>query len=438
MFDSIVLYSKKNKRVVNVNYIEFIKQECIPAFGCTEPIALAYGAALARDLLGEEPKKIIAKVSGNMIKNAKAVKVPGTEGRKGLEISLVCGALLGDASKELEVLSGVDKSQLSLCDEKIKEGMVEIHLAPNKTGLYIDIQLEGEENTSRVILDQSHTNVVRKEKNGEVIFEKPAAQVEGHDVELSFEKIYEFAKHGDYREIQNILDMEIEYNYDIALEGLKHPYGSNIGKIILENDTGSLSEKLVAYAAAGSDARMAGSEKPVIINSGSGNQGITVSVPIIVYAKEHNCPKEELYRALIFANLIGLYLKEGIGKLSAYCGVVSAASAAVCGIGYLRKEEKEVLKETLSNALAVNSGLICDGAKASCAMKIASSLRNAFLAYDQAKSNNSFLSGDGIVKPDLEQTIRTVGHIARYGMKTTDEVILKEMLNDESYIDAMK
>lgn len=421
-----------------MNYIEWLKQECIPAFGCTEPIALAYGAALARELLGEEPKKIVALVSGNMIKNAKAVKVPGTEGRKGLEISLVCGALLGDSHKELEVLSDIDKTKLSFCDEKIAEGMVEIGLAPGKTGLYIDITLRGETHSARVVLDRSHTNVVRREKDGVVLFEQ-AEREEGEEVPpLSFEAIYTFAQEGDYEELKELLDLEIEYNYEIAMEGLSHPYGSNIGKLILEHYADNASEKLVAYAAAGSDARMAGSEKPVIINSGSGNQGITVSVPIVVYAREHGCSQDRLYRALIFANLIGLYLKQGIGKLSAYCGVVSAASAAVCGIGFLQQEEESVLKETLSNALAVNSGLICDGAKASCAMKIASSLRNAFLAYDQAKSDNSFVSGDGIVKPDLEQTIKTVGHIAKYGMKSTDEVILKEMLNDESYIEAMK
>lgn len=224
--------------------------------------------------------------------------------------------------------------------------------------------------------------------------------------------------------------MEIEYNIAIAEEGIHNNWGSNIGKLVLDKRPDDFVEKMVAYASAGSDARMSGCEKPVVINSGSGNQGITVSVPIILYAREHHCEENQLYRALIFANLLGLYMKQGIGKLSAYCGVVSASSASVAGIAFLSGEGEKIIRELLTNSLVVNSGLICDGAKPSCAMKIASSLRNAFLAYQQAKAGKSFQPGDGIVKGDFEETIHTISVIARDGMKKTDEVILHEMVTE--------
>ncbi|SMB91613.1 L-cysteine desulfidase [Peptoniphilus asaccharolyticus DSM 20463] len=411
-----------------MDYISYMKKELVPAFGCTEPIALAYASAVAREILNKEPEKIFANVSGNIIKNANSVTVPGTDGRKGLAISIVAGAFLGDASKQLEVLSGVDKAKLDDCDKKIESGIIDIQLKPGVANLYIDIKLVAGEESSRVVVQGGHTNIILKEKNNEVIYEKGLESEDECKIDFSFEKIYDFAKTCDYSEIKDILDLEVEYNIAIAKDGIENSWGSNIGKLILNSCHDNSTEKLVAYAAAGSDARMAGSEKPVVINSGSGNQGITVSVPIILYAKDKKFSEDELYRALVFANLIGLYLKQGIGKLSAYCGVVSAASASVCGIGYLNNEPVEILKGILSNALAVNSGIICDGAKPSCAMKIASSLRNAFLAYEQAKTENSFEAGDGIVKATLDETIETVSNIARYGMKTTDEVILNEML----------
>lgn len=417
-----------------MNYKDYMKKELIPAFGCTEPIALAYAAAKASEVLGEKPEKIKSKLSGNMIKNAHSVKVPGTEGRKGIEISLVAGALYGDASKELQVLENMDKSRLSEADELIKNNMVDMELMPNVSNLYIEVEAIKGDNSATVILEKDHTNIVKIIKNNEVIFEKAKENSEEKKVDFSFEKIYDFAKNEDYSDIKYILDNQINYNLAIAKEGIENSWGSNIGSIILKNSKDDFVEEMVAHASAGSDARMSGCEKPVVINSGSGNQGITVSVPIIMYAQNKNFSKDELYRALIFANLMGLYLKQGIGKLSAYCGVVSASSASVAGIAFLEKEDKEIIKETLSNALAGNSGLICDGAKPSCAMKIASSLRNAFLSYDQAKAGESFESGDGIVMDSLEETMQTVGRIARYGMKSTDEVILNEMLGNTDYI----
>ena len=412
-----------------MNYNKYLREKMVPAFGCTEPIALAFAASRARFILGEDPDKIKASLSGNIIKNVNSVKVPGTDGRKGIEISLAAGAFLGDHTKKLEVLSDVDKSKLEYLDDLIDKGLCDIELLHEKKGLYIDVAMEKGDKKSRVIIKDFHTNIIYESLNDEVLFEKKEEEIKEEDkIDLSFDKIYDFAKNDNYDEIIDVLDKEIEYNYAIAKEGIENPWGANIGKIVLEEAGDKYSEKLVAYAAAGSDARMSGCEKPVVINSGSGNQGITVSVPIIIYAKDHDIPRDKLYRSLIFANLIGLYIKEGIGELSAYCGVVSAGSASVCGLAFMEDEDKDLIKEILTNALATNSGLICDGAKESCAIKIASSLKMGFLAYKQAKAGNSFKAGDGIVKEDIDEMIKTVGHIAMKGMKETDEVILREMI----------
>lgn len=412
-----------------MDYNSFLREKMVAAFGCTEPIALAFAASRAREILGEDPEKITAKLSGNMIKNVNSVKVPGTDGRKGIEISLAAGAFLGDYKKKLEVLSDVDKSKLEYLDDLIKNGLVDIELVHEIKGLYIDIIMEKAAKKSRVVIKDYHTNIIFESLNDEIIFEKKdEVEKEEDKIDLSFDKIYDFAKNGNYESIIDVLDKEINYNYAIAKEGIENPWGANIGKMVLEDAENNYKDKLVAYAAAGSDARMSGCEKPVVINSGSGNQGITVSVPIIIYAKDHDIDKDKLYRSLIFANLIGLYLKEGIGELSAYCGVVSAAAASVCGIAFMKDEDRALIKEILTNALATNSGIICDGAKESCAIKIASSLKMSFLAYRQAKEGNSFKAGDGIVKGDIDEMIKTVGHIAMDGMRETDEVILREMI----------
>ena len=413
-----------------MNYIEYFKQEIVPAFGCTEPIALAYAAAKAKEVLGTNPDRITARLSGNMIKNANSIKVPGTDGRKGIAISLVTGAFLGDAVKKLQVLENVDKSRLCEADALIEQGIVHTELVPGVSNLYIEVEEHSGDDYAKVVLEDSHTNITLIERNGEILYKQDKNSSKENTINFSFEQIYDFARNADYSEIRPILDMEIEYNIAIAEEGIQNNWGSNIGKLVLDKRPDDFVEKMVAYASAGSDARMSGCEKPVVINSGSGNQGITVSVPIILYAREHHCEENQLYRALIFANLLGLYMKQGIGKLSAYCGVVSASSASVAGIAFLNGEGEKIIRELLTNSLVVNSGLICDGAKPSCAMKIASSLRNAFLAYQQAKAGKSFQPGDGIVKDDFEETIHTISVIARDGMKKTDEVILNEMVTE--------
>ena len=342
--------------------------------------------------------------------------------------------LLGDANKELEVLADIDKSKLDLCDKFIDEGLVTVNLQANKVGLYIQIILENDSESSSVTIEGNHTNIVEIKKNEEILFEKEDDNKEELKVGFSFDQIYNFAKTCDYSDIRDILDRQISYNEKISKEGIQNNWGSNIGKIILQNNPNNYYEKLAAYAAAGSDARMNGCELPVVINSGSGNQGITTSVPLILYARDYNLSDDCLYRALIFSNLISLYMKDQIGKLSAYCGVVSASSAVISSIAFINDEDKKIIEETITNALAGNSGIICDGAKSSCAMKIASSIRNATLAYQQSKSNNSFGVGDGIVKDSIDKTIDTVGKIAKYGMKKTDEVVLSEMIENYDYL----
>lgn len=417
-----------------MNYKDYLKRELKVAFGCTEPIALAYAAAKAREVLGEVPEKIDADLSANMIKNANSVYVPGTEGRKGSAISIAAGALLGDPSKELEVLAHIDKSGLEDCDTFIRENRIHIALKENVANLYIQITAYAGDSYAKVRIVDEHTNIVHVEKNGEVLFHKNESVEEEVQVDFTFDQIYDYAQTVDLKDFEELLNLEIEYNGAIAQEGIDNPWGSGIGRLILDARPDDLREKIAAYTAAGSDARMSGAENPVVINSGSGNQGISISVPLILYAKEKNLPRETLLRGLLFSNLLGLYQKKNIGKLSAFCGVVSAASASICGIAFLNGDDKEIIEETLSNALAVNGGILCDGAKASCAMKIASSLRNGFLAYDQAVAGRSFHANDGVVKKDIDDTLEVMGNIARYGMKKTDEVILNEVLGNRDYI----
>lgn len=411
-----------------MNYKELLKSELLPAFGCTEPIALAFVASKVREVLGEIPDHIEISCSGNMIKNAKSVIVPGAGGKKGIEISCTLGVLAGNPKKELEVLTDTTPKDIERATEMIQNGYCTIKLVPDVENLYIAIKGTKDDSYATVIVEGKHTNIIHIEKNHNIILHKEKSFQELAYSNFSFDEIYEFARECDYEDIKPILDLQISYNKAIAEEGIKNNYGANIGKLILEVSD-NIEEKARAYAAAGSDARMSGCEMPVIINSGSGNQGITISVPIIIYAEHFKMDEDKLYRALIFANLIGLYQKKGIGRLSAYCGVVCAASASIAGIAFLNNESTRIIKETLVNSLAGNSGILCDGAKPSCAMKIASSINNAFLGYRQARTDNSFVSGDGIVKETVDETIKTVGHIAKYGMKETDVTILNEMIH---------
>ena len=409
------------------DYIELLKREVKPAFGCTEPIALAFASAKAAELLGVTPDHIHGRLSGNIIKNAKSVTIPNSEGRTGIYYSLILGALVGTAKKELEVLEDVTHEQVVAADRLFEADFCSIELAEGVENLYIEVVATAGEHTSKVIVQNTHTTISYAEKDGQVLIALTPEEVTKHSMELCFDSCYEFAMTVDAAELEDILGPQLDLNMAIAEEGMKNNYGSNIGKLIISNST-SIADKARAYAAAGSDARMDGCSMPVMINCGSGNQGITLSVPIMMYAKEYDVPRAHTLRSLALANVLALYIKQYIGRLSAYCGVVSAASATAAGVAFLLKESKEVVWETLSNALAGTSGVVCDGAKASCAMKIGMSLGNSLLAYTQAKTKNSFKAGQGIVKETIDDTVQTVATIAREGMKETDVVILETML----------
>lgn len=409
------------------DYIELLKREVKPAFGCTEPIALAFASAKAAELLGVTPDHIHGRLSGNIIKNAKSVTIPNSEGRTGIYYSLILGALVGTAEKELEVLEDVTHEQVVEADRLFAADFCSVELAEGVENLYIEVVATAGEHTSKVIVQNTHTTISYAEKDGQVLIALTPEEVTKHSMELCFDSCYEFAMTVDATELEDILGPQLDLNMAIAEEGMKNNYGSNIGKLIISNST-SIADKARAYAAAGSDARMDGCSMPVMINCGSGNQGITLSVPIMMYAKEYDVPRDHTLRSLALANVLALYIKQYIGRLSAYCGVVSAASATAAGVAFLLKESKEVVWETLSNALAGTSGVVCDGAKASCAMKIGMSLGNSLLAYTQAKTENSFKAGQGIVKETIDDTVQTVATIAREGMKETDVVILETML----------
>ncbi len=408
-------------------YIELLRREVKPAFGCTEPIALAFAAAKAAELLGVRPDRIHGRLSGNIIKNAKSVTIPNSEGRTGIYYSLILGALVGTAAKELEVLEDLTREHVVEADRLFEADYCDIELAEGVENLFIEVTATAGEHMSKVIVQNTHTTISYAEKDGEVLIALSSEEVAKHSMELCFDSCYEFASTVDAKELEEILGPQLDLNMAIAEEGMKNNYGSNIGKLIISNSS-SIADKARAYAAAGSDARMDGCSMPVMINCGSGNQGITLSVPIMMYAKEYGIDRDHTLRSLALANVLALYIKQYIGRLSAYCGVVSAASATAAGVAFLMSESKEVVWETLSNALAGTSGVVCDGAKASCAMKIGMSLGNSLLAYTQAKTENSFKAGQGIVKEDIDHTVRTVATIAREGMKQTDVVILETML----------
>lgn len=410
------------------DYTNFFKSAMIPAFGCTEPIALAYAAAVGRKYIEKEPVSITVKCSGNLIKNARAVVVPNSGGLKGMEISTILGAVAGNPDKKLEVLTDVNKKDIQRADELNQKGICKIQLIPGLVGLYIDCSMEDQEgNQSRVVIQDAHTNIIKIEQNGKTVFEKDQEADDSMNPDFSFDEIYEFAKNCDLAPLQDVLDKMIEYNSRIAEEGLTNPWGAQVGKTLY--DQGSQEDKEIAHAAAGSDARMSGCEMPVVINSGSGNQGMTLSLPIIERAKNINAPKEDLYRALIFSALIAEYQKQYVGKLSAFCGAASAAASAGGGLAFLEGQPKQVIADTISNALVTMAGLICDGAKPSCAAKIAISLKMAYTAYNQAKEGRSFVAGDGLVGKDIDATIRSIGRVAREGMEKTDIVILDEMMD---------
>lgn len=413
-----------------MDYISLLQKEMKPAFGCTEPIALAYAAAKAASVLDEFPNHIHARCSANIIKNVKSVVIPNSGGRKGLAAATVLGAIVGHPERELEVLESATDEDRKWLGTLLEANFCTVELAEGVDNLYIEITSTTDEHTAVVRIENAHTNITYVSVDGNVISEtiNEIKKSENSTCPMTFDSIYEFAKAGDISGILPSIKQQVEYNTAISNEGLSNDYGANIGRLLLlDDETPSLETKCKARAAAGSDARMSGCPLPVVICSGSGNQGLTVSMPIITTAEELGKTDEELYRALVFANLLTLYVKSGIGKLSAYCGVVSAGIVSVAGIAFLKGDSKDIIEDTLVNGLVSLSGIVCDGAKPSCAGKIAISLDGAFMGYKQARLNKSYQKGDGLVAHSVDDTIKSIGVVAQ-GMKETDVVILNEML----------
>ena len=413
-----------------MDYISVLQKEMRPAFGCTEPIALAYAAAKAASVLDEFPNHIYARCSANIIKNVKSVVIPNSGGRKGLAAATVLGAIVGHPERELEVLESATDEDRKWLGTLLEANFCTVELAEGVDNLYIEITATTDEHTAVVRIENAHTNITYVSVDGNVISEtiNEIKEAERSTCPMTFDSIYEFAKAGDISGILPSIKQQVEYNTAISNEGLSNDYGANIGRLLLlDDETPSLETKCKARAAAGSDARMSGCPLPVVICSGSGNQGLTVSMPIITTAEELGKTDEELYRALVFANLLTLYVKSGIGKLSAYCGVVSAGIVSVAGIAFLKGDSKDIIEDTLVNGLVSLSGIVCDGAKPSCAGKIAISLDGAFMGYKQARLNKSYQKGDGLVAHSVDDTIKSIGVVAQ-GMKETDVVILNEML----------
>ncbi|MCD7751176.1 MAG: L-serine ammonia-lyase, iron-sulfur-dependent, subunit alpha [Lachnospiraceae bacterium] len=420
-------------------YVQILKEELVPAMGCTEPIALAYAAAKARELLGELPEKVVLQVSGSIIKNVKSVIVPGTNHWKGLEAAAAAGIIAGHAERELEVLSEVDDEERSAMSRYLDQ--VDITVEHIEEGHIFDIIVTeyAGEHYSKVRIADHHTEIVLLEKDGKVLYQKNVADGTGTDGGaaqtadrslLTVEGIWDFANTCDLSDVEAVLDRQIRYNTAIAEEGLKGDYGANIGKVLLKSNGSDVRTRARAYAAAGSDARMNGCELPVIINSGSGNQGMTCSLPLIVYAEELGASREQLLRALIISNLISIHEKTGIGTLSAYCGAVSAGAGAGAGVAYLLGGDYQAIIHTVVNALAIVSGIICDGAKASCAAKIASSVDAGILGYEMYCCGQEFKAGDGIVMKGIEATIDSIGRLGKDGMRQTNDEIISLMIGE--------
>lgn len=423
-----------NRELYNT-YVHILEEELIPAMGCTEPIAIAYAASIARAALGMLPEHVEIHVSGNIIKNVKSVIVPHTGGLHGIEAAVAAGLVAGDQQRELEVIADVTEEQIKQIKAYLEQTEITVAQAETERVFEIDLRAEKDGRRVQVKIVDGHTNVVLVRRNEEILYESSmlseapdeAVHKTDHSL-LEVEKIVLFAEEVELEDVTEVLERQITYNTAIAEEGLRGKYGANIGNVLLTAYGNSVGNRAKAWAAAGSDARMSGCELPVVINSGSGNQGITVSLPIIVYAEELHASKEQLYRALVIGNLIAIHLKTGIGCLSAYCGATSAGCGAAAGITYLYGGGYKEIAHTVVNALAINPGMVCDGAKASCAAKIASAVGAGLLGMEMYRQGSQFVGGDGIVTKGVEKTIMNVGDLAREGMAQTDKEIIQIML----------
>ncbi len=423
----------KHSDVKYAQYLEILREELIPAMGCTEPIAMAYAAAKARQVLGKMPEKIDIVISGNIIKNVKSVVVPNTGGMKGITAAVAAGVVVGDPDKQLEVLADVKAEDIPKIAEFISNCEMTVMKASSSKMLDIDLSLYAGEDSVRLRICDYHTNIVLIEKNGEVLYEADSggdADSETDRSVLNVRDILDFAESVDIECVRELLEKQIEYNLAISEEGLRGEYGAAIGKTLLETRGDDVRVRARAQAAAGSDARMSGCELPVVIVSGSGNQGMTASLPVVVYALDMHATHEQLLRALVVSNLITIHQKTPIGRLSAFCGAVSAGCGAAAGVAWLTEGTYEAVSQTIKNTLGMISGTVCDGAKPSCATKIASAVEAGLLGFDLYEKGKALHGGDGILKDDVERTIESVGQLAREGMRETDEEILDIMLEE--------
>lgn len=417
------------------NYVQILKEELVPAMGCTEPIAIAYGAAFARDVLKEETLHIDVQASGNMIKNTRCVIVPNTGNLVGIEASAIIGLLAGDSKKDLEVISVVDEESIARTAELLKTDFCTVCLLDTTNVLHFIVTLTGVSHTVSVEITNAHTHVQKVMYDDTIVFEDAASdKYLGQFTDrscLNVDDIYEFANSCALKDVNEVIQRQISCNIAIAEEGMTGKYGIGIGQCIFNEYTNDIISKVKAYTAAASEARMSGCCLPVVTNSGSGNQGITCSVPLIIYARNFHYNEEKLIRTLVFSNLMAIHQKTGIGRLSAFCGAVSAACAAGAGFTYLKNGSLEQIKDTITNTLADIPGIVCDGAKATCAAKIATSLDAAIMSHQMAMNHKVYTGHVGILKDDIENTIQSVGRIGKYGMKSTDKEILDIMLDKE-------
>jgi len=416
--------------------IDLLYSELVPALGCTEPIAIAYAAAKARQVLGQMPEHIDIRCSGNIIKNVKGVLVPNSGGMKGVGAAAVLGVVGGNADLALEVLSSVTDEHIAETRKLLDEGFFSCQLQENVANLYIVATVNAGGHTASVTIVNRHTMIAEMTRDGHIIYQLSQYADMQKEKEkskpwtLTMEGIVDFANTADLAEVKPLLDSQIEMNSAIAREGLSNTYGAQVGKTLLDCYPEDVRTRARAYAAAGSDARMGGCSLPVVINSGSGNQGMTVSLPVLQYADKWGISEEKTYRALLISNLTAIHLKHYIGSLSAFCGAVTAACAAGCAITYLAGGTFEQICNTIINTLANVGGIVCDGAKASCAAKIASAVDAAILGHQMSMLGRSFSGGDGIIQDNIEDTIKSIGYVGRVGMKETDIEILHIMMDD--------
>ncbi len=410
------------------SYIETLREELVPATGCTEPIAVALCASRMRDVLGGCPEKVFVEVSGNILKNVKGVVVPNTGGMRGIQSAVAAGIIAGDSRADLQVISNVGENQWAEIAAYAKDAEIKVACSRTELKLFISITGYLGKDYATVQIADAHTNFIRIEKNGRVLLNKERKSVKDACPDsgvLCLDGIIEFADSVEIEMIRPIVGPMIRINSAIASEGIRHPWGAAVGRSLSER--GGIRAEAMAYAAAGSDARMSGCPLPVVILSGSGNQGITASVPVICYAKHLGSSEEATIRAVALSALTAVHIKAGIGRLSAYCGAVCAGVGAGAAIAYLNGSDPEVIRRTVNNALVILSGMVCDGAKPSCAAKIAMAVDAGILGYELAESGNCFRCGEGIVGDNVETTIKNIGILASEGMDATDWTILDIM-----------